>query len=80
MTNMTFSGIYGSAIYSYPSMTINKLVYKTQILRLRAGTIDITVDCLKSLIKLQKSYGCLTLGDVYDNLTKTFKQGVIYAY
>ena len=70
MTNMYFSGVYGSAIHSYPSMTINKVVYKTQILRLRAGTVDVTVDCLKSLIKLQKSYGCLTLGDVYDKFTK----------
>ena len=70
MTNIKFSGVYGSAIHSYPAMTTNKVVYKTQILRLRAGTIDVTVDCLKLLIEHQKSYGCLTLGDVYDNTTK----------
>ena len=72
MTKIKFSGVYGSAIHPYPSMTINKPVYKTQILRLRAETIDITVDCLKSLINLQKSYGCFTLGDVYNYYAKRY--------
>lgn len=66
MTDMKSSSIYGSDIHLYPSMTINKFVHNTQVLRLRAGTIDVTVDCLKSIIKCQKSYGRFTLGDVYN--------------